>query len=212
MNMDFMASLSNSFQELGDIFSHSDMEGFPIDRQYTKTRFPLTSNSQRRDISNMGIWTLSSAKLGFGIQQLREDSLSAYWQSDGSQPHTVTVYFPRKVYVSEFCIYLDFKSDESYTPSKMSILIGNAMTDMREVQNVELEEPTGWYNFALGKLINGAYNPIKTHYVQLVILQNQHNGRDTHIRNMKILGLREEPVIAFPVFIENSYSKYTMMR
>ena len=207
-----MASLSSSFQELGDIFTPSDMEGFPIDRPYTKTRFALTSNSQRRDISSQGIWTLSSAKIGFGIQQLREDSLSTYWQSDGSQPHTVTVYFPRKAYVSEFCVYLDFKSDESYTPSKLSILIGNATSDMREVQNVELEEPTGWFNFALGKQSSGFTAPVKTHYIQLVILQNQHNGRDTHIRNMKILGLREESVIAFPNFDTPGYSKYTMLR
>ena len=212
MNMDFMASLNNSFQDLGDIFAHSDMEGFPIDRPYTKTRFPLGSNSQRRDISNQGIWTLSSAKIGFGIQQLREDSLSTYWQSDGGQPHTVTVFFPRKAHVSEFCVYLDFKSDESYTPSKLSILIGNATTDMREVQNVELEEPTGWFNFALGKQQGGINIPVRTHYVQLVILQNQHNGRDTHIRNMRMLGYREEPTIAFPQFTSNSYSKYTMLR
>ena len=207
-----MASLSSSFHELGDIFTHSDMEGFPTDRPYTKTRFPLSSNSQRRDISNLGIWTLSSAKIGFGIQQLREDSLSTYWQSDGSQPHTATVYFPRKVYASEFCVYLDFKSDESYTPSKLSILIGNATTDMREVQNVELEEPTGWFNFALGKQNGGQNAPTKIHYVQLVILQNQHNGRDTHIRNMRIMGLREEPVIAFPQFSSATYSKYAMLR
>lgn len=207
-----MASLSSSFHELGDIFTHSDMEGFPIDRPYTKTRFPLSGNSQRRDISTLGIWTLSSAKIGFGIHQLREDSLSTYWQSDGSQPHSVTIYFPRKAYVSEFCVYLDFKSDESYTPSKLSILLGNATTDMKEVQNVELEEPTGWFNFSLGKQQGGQNIPVKTHYVQMVILQNQHNGRDTHIRNMRILGLREEPTIAFPQFLSPSYSKYTMLR
>lgn len=212
MNMDFMASLSKSFQEFGELFNHSDMEGFPLDRPYTKTRFPLSGNSQRRDISSLGIWTLSSAKIGFGIQQLLEDSLSSYWQSDGSQPHSVTIFFPRKMYVSEFCVYLDFKSDESYTPSKLSILIGNAVNELREVQNVELEEPTGWFNFSLGKMKNGVNVPVKTHYVQLVILQNQHNGRDTHIRNMKILGLREESCIAFPVFNDTRFSKYAMIR
>ena len=212
MNMDFMASLSKSFQEFGELFNHSDMEGFPLDRPYTKTRFPLVGNSQRRDISSLGIWTLSSAKIGFGIQQLLEDSLTSFWQSDGSQPHSVTVFFPRKMYVSEFCVYLDFKSDESYTPSKLSILIGNAVSELREVQNVELEEPTGWFNFSLGKMSNGVNTPVKTHYVQLVVLQNQHNGRDTHIRNMKILGLREESCIAFPVFNDARFSKYAMIR
>lgn len=197
---------------LHDIFSHSDMEGYPIDRPFTKTRFSLSNNSHRRDISEKGIWTLSSAKLGFGVCQLLDDSLTTYWQSDGSQPHSVSIYFPRKLYVTEFCVYLDFKSDESYTPSKLSILIGNSLTDMKEVQNVELEEPTGWYNFALGKQVNGINIPVKVHYVQMVILQNQHNGRDTHIRNMKILGLREEPLIVFPQFLSHIYSKYTMIR
>lgn len=30
---------------------------------------------------------------GFGVDQLRDDNLETYWQSDGSQPHLVNIQF-----------------------------------------------------------------------------------------------------------------------
>lgn len=55
---------------------------------------------------------------GNGIHELLHDSVDKYWQSDGPQPHTVTIEFPRKTDISFVMMYLDFKNDESYTPSK----------------------------------------------------------------------------------------------
>lgn len=31
--------------------------------------------------------------VGFGVDQLRDDNLETYWQSDGSQPHLVNIQF-----------------------------------------------------------------------------------------------------------------------
>lgn len=50
-----------------------------------------------REIGDCGVWTLSSAKPGFGVHQLRDGNINTYWQSDGSQPHTVSIAFPKKV-------------------------------------------------------------------------------------------------------------------
>ena len=37
-------------------------------------------------------WQLSSAKLGNGVEQIRDQSTDTYWQSDGvSQPHLIQV-------------------------------------------------------------------------------------------------------------------------
>ena len=73
-------------------------------------------NSKRREIGDLAVWSLSSAKHGNGVQQLRDDSNSTFWQSDGQQPHLVNIQFLKKTRVSELALYLDFKTDESYTP------------------------------------------------------------------------------------------------
>ena len=37
------------------------------------------ANSQRREIGDLAVWTLSSAKPGNGVEQLRDDSVSTFW-------------------------------------------------------------------------------------------------------------------------------------
>lgn len=56
--------------------------------------------------------------LGFDIDQLREQSTSKFWQSDDATPHYINVQFKRKMLISDLCIYMDYKNDESYTPNK----------------------------------------------------------------------------------------------
>lgn len=98
---------------------------------------------------------------GFGVDQLRDDNLETYWQSDGSQPHLVNIQFRqvirpggeiitcfglefkinvflfgcrRRTTVKMLCIYADYKSDESYTPSKISVRVGNNFHNLQEVR------------------------------------------------------------------------------
>jgi len=65
-------------------------------------------------------------------------------------------------------MYIDFKSDESYTPNKISIKAGTVFQDLKvlllfinfnknqEIHYVELKEPSGWYIFPLRtKLVSG---------------------------------------------------------
>ncbi len=42
---------------------------------------------------------------------------------------------------------MDFKTDESYTPSKISIRVGNSFYELQEVKLIEFEEPIGWFTF-----------------------------------------------------------------
>mmetsp|Transcript_8707 Transcript_8707/g.11460 ORF Transcript_8707/g.11460 Transcript_8707/m.11460 type:complete len:81 (-) Transcript_8707:341-583(-) len=74
------------------------------------------ANSQRREIGDLAVWTLSSAKPGNGVEQLRDNSINTFWQSDGGQPHFVNIQFLKKMKVQEIALYLDFRTDESYTP------------------------------------------------------------------------------------------------
>lgn len=91
--MNLFSTSKRPYSDVSELLNPSELDGFPVDRIYTKTRLALTSNSQRREIGHLGIWTLSSAKVTNGIDQLRDNDLQTYWQSDGSQPHSVLIYF-----------------------------------------------------------------------------------------------------------------------
>lgn len=82
---------------------------------------------------------------GFGIDQLRDDCMDTYWQSDGQLPHLVNIQFQRKTMVSHIYIYTDYKLDESYTPSRISIRAGTHFNDLQEIEVIELIEPSGKY-------------------------------------------------------------------
>ena len=51
--------------------------------------------------------------------------------------------------VHELAIFLDFKTDESYTPQKISIRANNSFNEIQEIKTIEFEEPSGWYVFPL---------------------------------------------------------------
>lgn len=57
----------------------------------------------------------------------------------------------------EMAVYVDSKSDESYTPNKISILAGNILEDMKEVLYSEMSNPSGWFIFPLkAKTVSGS--------------------------------------------------------
>jgi anaphase-promoting complex subunit 10 len=95
-------------------------------------------------------WQLSSAKPGNGVEQIRDQSIETYWQSDGtSQPHWLQVHFARRVAISHVCLYLDYNLDESYTPKVVRVECGMTNQDLTPAVNpgnsvVELSEPAGW--------------------------------------------------------------------
>jgi len=165
----------------------------------------------KREIGGQATWTLSTAKPGFGVEQLRDDNIETYWQSDGAQPHSVSIQFPKKSTVEEICIYSDFKLDESYTPARISIKAGTTYHDLQEIKTVDIEEPTGWVSIAL----MGANNlPLRTNFIQLLVLANHQNGRDTHIRQIKIYGPRQSitELLGIPQFADPMNSMYNEIR
>jgi anaphase-promoting complex subunit 10 len=101
------------------------------------------------EIGDEAVWILSSAKAGNGIEQLRDGDNNTFWQSDGTIPHHINIQFMKKTRVSQICLYLDFKADESYTPSKISIKGGMHMQDLKEIRVIDLKEPQDWFIFPL---------------------------------------------------------------
>ena len=61
-------------------------------------------------------------------------------------------------------LYCDFKSDESYTPSKIEILYGNDFNDLQSVKTKSFEEPRGWIEIPIR---NNFGNPINCWMIQV---------------------------------------------
>jgi Anaphase-promoting complex, subunit 10 (APC10) len=93
-----------------------------------------------RDISSLATWTLSSAKPGCALPQLRNPNPNLFWQSDGPQPHTLTLHFFKLVAIVKMRIYLDFDLDESYTPTKMKFYAGMSEGGLVEFGNWQVLE------------------------------------------------------------------------
>lgn len=108
---------------------------------------PLPNNL--REISSLASWTVSTHKPGCGVAALRNPSPVHYWQSDGPQPHTLSLHFFKLVAVVRIRVYLDFEVDESYTPTKMVFLAGMGGNDLVEFATWEGEGPCGWVNIPL---------------------------------------------------------------
>lgn len=68
-------------------------------------------------------------------------------------------------------------------PCRISIRVGNHVGDLIELTEVELHEPMGWTSLPL-KWPNGA--PVSLFTMQLCVLANHQNGRDTHLRGIRL--------------------------
>lgn len=161
-----------------------------------------------REVGAQAVWSLSSCKPGFGVQQLRDDCLDSYWQSDGPQPHLVNIQFRRKTTIQDVWIYADYKADESYTPSRISVRCGVHFNDLQEVEVVDLREPTGWLQITLKDLKDRP--GINTFMVQIAVLSNHQNGRDTHMRQIKIHSPVSDSTVA--VYAPCPFTSLTMRR
>ncbi|KAL4809257.1 galactose-binding domain-like protein [Aspergillus unguis] len=115
------------------------------DRDKSPTPLP----SDLREISSLASWTVSTHKPGCGVSALRNPDHTQYWQSDGPQPHTLTLHFFKLVAVVKIRVYLDFSLDESYTPTKMTFLAGMGGNDLVEFAIWEGEGPCGWVDVPL---------------------------------------------------------------
>ncbi|PFH55121.1 hypothetical protein XA68_10669 [Ophiocordyceps unilateralis] len=154
-----------------------------------------------KEISNLGKFTVSSHKPGSGVEELRSEDLKLYWQlgqpgppspflflpSDGPQPHKLTVYFVKRVGIREIRFYVDYHQDESYTPTKMVFKSGTSENNLIEFATMTLDSPVGWQQVPLtgtGGEPDG--NTLVSYVLQMQVLENHQNGKDTHLRAIKI--------------------------
>ncbi|WVO15470.1 hypothetical protein L204_103128 [Cryptococcus depauperatus] len=148
----------------------------------------------RPEISHLAQWSVSSHKYGFGVDNLRDGDDNTFWQSEGSQPHCIDLSFPRRVHISSIALHMSHPRDDSYTPSKIGIRAGTGVHDLQEVRYLEFNKPDGWHMMPLRPIESGIEEgekegpAIQCHYLRIVIFANHLNGKDTHVRGLKVFG------------------------
>ncbi|PSN75019.1 galactose-binding like protein, partial [Corynespora cassiicola Philippines] len=140
-----------------------------------------------REISTLASWTVSSSKPGCSVPQLRSPSTSLFWQSDGPQPHYLNIHFFKLVRIVGLRLYLDFDLDESYTPTRIIFLAGSGNNDLVEWGEMKLEQPRGWVWADFSGM-----PVLRAHLVQIKILENHQNGKDTHLRGLQVFAKDNE--------------------
>jgi len=69
--------------------------------------------------------------------------------------------------------------------------IGMSLNDLQEVRYVGFEKPNEWLDFdvSMDPSDDGlSARPLHCYAIQIVIAANYMNGKDTHIRGLKVLG------------------------
>ncbi|KLT46467.1 galactose-binding like protein [Cutaneotrichosporon oleaginosum] len=148
----------------------------------------------RPELGRLAQWSVSSHKYGFGVDNLRDDNDGTFWQSEGPQPHTIDLSFPKRVFISSIALLTSHRKDDSYTPSRLSIRAGTGVHDLQEVRHTEFHKPDGWIVIPLRPMdadgtIEGP--PIPAQHLRIVIVANHMNGKDTHVRGLKVFGPAE---------------------
>lgn len=172
----------------------------------------LSLEDDLREMTKNAAWSVSSCKSGNGVQCLRDNNNETYWQSDGAQPHLINIQFQKKVKLQLIALYADLKLDESYTPSKISIRAGDGFHNLKEIKAVELVKPAGWMYIPLsGNDPRDTF--VNTFMLQIAVLSNHLNGRDTHVRQLKVYGPRPNPIPRQPFqFTSSEFLMYSTVR
>ncbi len=147
-------------------------------------RSPADAHTRRAVRWSSRRWSVSSAKPGNGVDLLVDGRSDSFWQSDGLQPHCITLEFHQPVQLSRVAIACDFRVDESYTPQKITIRVGTRWSDVHTLRTEEVSEPQGWIVVPLAA--------VRARVLQILILANHQNGRDTHVRQVKVFGPRKD--------------------
>lgn len=121
---------------------------------------------------------LSTFKEGHGQAQLFSDDPEEYWHTDGNLPHHIEIELDSCRHLSEIKMVLGHVQDKSYTPKEIDVRCGVTREGIRSLRVVNVSEKVS--NISI---------PVEEEcvYLQIVILSNHQEGRDSRIRNFKLL-------------------------
>ena len=123
---------------------------------------------------------LSSSKKGYGVRELMNSLETDYWNSDDVLPHSISIVFPKFTYVYNILLLLSYNLDESYTPEKILVYYND------ECRTYNFNEPEGFIALAIDRHV------LEIH---IVIANNHSEGKDSHIRQMKVMKSPTEQIL-----------------
>lgn len=115
---------------------------------------------------------LSSSKRGYGLNELLSENNDDFWSTDDTLPHAITISFQRKTYVHSLNLLLSYSHDESYTPENIVVHFSN-----KSIKQT-FKEPEGEKSIMIKSFVFD---------IHLVILSNHSDGKDSHIRGLKVM-------------------------
>lgn len=105
----------------------------------------------------------------------------------------LTIHFLRRVEIRAIRFYVDYNQDESYTPTHIIFHAGTGHHDLIQFAELPLTNPVGWQEVPIADSGGGADgHSLCCWMVQLHIKENHQNGKDTHIRGIKIYALDDQ--------------------
>lgn len=132
---------------------------------------------------------LSSFKRDHGLKEVLSEDINEFWHTDDNLPHYIEVVFSKLVYVNTVQLTLMYSLDDSYTPAKIEVRTGIVRESIQPVLKTTLVEPEGVVALNVNR---------QCFFLQLVILTNHQEGRDTHIRNFKVIDEENRQVLMRP--------------
>ncbi|KAF7958163.1 hypothetical protein EAE96_003725 [Botrytis aclada] len=157
-----------------------------------------------KEIGNLASWTVSSSKPGCGVLALRDDDTNLFWQSDGPQPHYLNIHFAKFAKIRAIRIFLDFEADESYTPTRIQLLGGTGYHDLIPFSELSFVQPKGWIDVNLDHVGGGSDGKtLRAFIIQVKVLENHQNGKDTHVRGLKIYSHDERHESPPPSYLDD---------
>ncbi|CCC70098.1 hypothetical protein NCAS_0E00280 [Naumovozyma castellii] len=137
------------------------------------------------NVTHLAYWRPSSSKVGNPIENALDDDPDTFWQSDGKQPHKLDIYFSKKMSIIKIGLYISLHQDESYTPREIKIYVGSSPTNCNYYKSLSVNHLDGWV--ALSFIDNRPHDKLlKCRFIRLEFPFNHENGKDTHIRGIRV--------------------------
>ncbi|QEU58778.1 Doc1 [Kluyveromyces lactis] len=155
-------------------------------KRYT-TELELLEQQNLVNLTKLAFWKASSFKVGNPIENAIDDDPTTFWQSDGLQPHRIDINFSKRVDVVQLAMYFCLVTDESYTPELFKVYAGYSPSDASLYRTFEVKNVNGWVVITF-KGNRPHDNLLRCRFIQIQILSNHENGKDSHLRGIKIFG------------------------
>ena len=157
-----------------------------------------------RDITKSALWTVSTVKGGYDISSMFDNKTDTFWQSDAVPPHWICAQFSKQTTLSKLSLYLSIQLDDTYTPTEVVVHVGTDPMNLTEFKREQLVHFQGWVDIELN---------VSTIFLKISLTKNHQGGRDSRIRQIKLLGAPYSPCIDSSVcFLSPEVTKFLSIR